>query len=129
MTPLARNLLRGIALLLLILAVWGAYGALTTFDQGEAATPLGMVVIWATWAALLMALVAIVLALFKPQTSARFAGTGLIAALPLAFVTVYPRSWCWAMPCSDAATIPALVPQGLLILLLFGLPVWLLRKV
>ena len=127
MTPLSRNILRGIAIILLILAVWGSFGAISIYGNGEHETWLGQVVIWTSWAALLLALFAIALALFRPQASARFAISGLLAALPLALVATYPRSWCWVMECTE--TYPAFVLNGLLILVLFGLPAWLLRKV
>ena len=127
MTPLAKNIIRGIAIVLLILAVWGSFAAVGMFHQGENETLLGRIVIWSSWAALLLALIAIALALFRPKASARFALAGLIAALPLTLVAIYPRSWCWVMECSD--TYPPFVVNGLLILILFGLPAWLLRKV
>lgn len=129
MTPLAKNILRGVAMILLIMAAWGSFAAVGMFHKGENETLLGRIVIWSSWAALLLALIAIASALFRPRASARFALAGLIAALPLTFVAVYPRSWCWAMECGPEAAHPAFVINGLLILVLFGLPAWLLRKV
>ena len=125
MTPLSRNILLAIAILSLIVGSWAIFAGRAMIGGGGLTT-VGSVVIWSSAAAQLMALVAIAFALFQPKRAAFAALVAFVLILPFAITAIIPAAWCIEQACETAQQINW---RGLLLVILFGLPAWLLREV